>query len=220
MKKNFLFLCSFLYVLCFYACIKDKNNTANIEAVQSKVNVGNGFIVADSRADKTNKPFTTYSDSRRLIHNYWADNMPKMSLDENLFRIDDLLKLFGDNEKIVFVVDGIAEKQLKIQIVAYDAVKDKFNNADKSNTYYYVVEKSALNRKMLSDFDPNGIIYAKTANGEPVTHISVTVGTDKKNNQHWFYLFLDAVKANDNNVKSLELRGEPPGSGLEIPPLH
>ena len=217
MKKNFLLLCSLLYVLCFYACIKDKNNTANIEAVQSKVNVGNGFIVADSRADKTNKPFTTFSDSRRLIHNYWADNMPKMSLDENLFRIDDLLKLFGDNDKIVFIVDGIAEKQLKIQIAAYEAVKDKFNNADKGNTYYYVLEKPTLNRRTPSEFEPDGIMYYKTPEGERVTHLAATIGTDKKNSQTWYYLFLDVIKFDRNNVNVLQVRTEPPGSGTQIP---
>ena len=126
--------------------------------------------------------------------------------------------VFGENDKIVFTVEGIAQKQLKIQAVAYDAVKDKFADADKGTTYYYVVDKAALTRKMPSDSDPDGIIYAKTANGEAVTHLSVNIGLGKKGLQIRHSLILQAIKYNENAVKSLEVRGDPPGSGLDIPP--
>ena len=218
MKKNRILLLIFLYALCFNACVEKENNTATIDVAQSKVNVGHTFIVPDSRTDRTNKPFITFSETRGLIDNYWAGNVPKASLNDNLFRIDDLLKLFGNNDKIVFIVDGIVEKQLKIQAVAYDAVKDKFANAQKGNTYYYVMEKSSLTRKMPAEFDPDGIMYVETANGELVTHLSATIGTKKIKEQNWYYLFVDAVKVNELREQKIELRGPPPGSGLGIPP--
>lgn len=216
-KKTLLFL-ALVVSLCFSACIKDnKNCSKTVDAIQSKVNVGNAFIVSDDRADKTQKPFTTYSDSRQLIKNYWGDKQPEPTLNENVFRINELLMLFGTSDKIVFVVEGIADKQPKFRTLVYEDVKDKFTEADKGNTYYYVVEKSSLIRKTTTDFEPDGIMYAKTSNGEPVTHVSASIGTDKKDNQTWHYLFLDAVKFDENGVKPLGVRGNPPGSGTQIP---
>jgi hypothetical protein len=210
-KKTLLFL-ALVVSLCFSACIKDnKNCSKTVDAIQSKVNVGNAFIVSDDRADKTQKPFTTYSDSRQLIKNYWGDKQPEPTLNENVFRINELLMLFGTSDKIVFVVEGIADKQPKFRTLVYEDVKDKFTEADKGNTYYYVLEKSFLIRKTPNDFEPDGIIYGKT-------HISATIGIDKKKNQTWHYLFLDAVKFDESGLKPLGVRGEPPGSGALIPP--
>jgi hypothetical protein len=100
----------------------------------------------------------------------------------------------------------------------YEDAKTLFNNAENGNTFYYVLDKATLNRKTVTDFEPDGIIYAKTSNGEPVTHVSATIGTDKKDNQAWHYFFLDAVKFDENGMKPLGVRGEPPGSGTQIPP--
>jgi hypothetical protein len=220
MKKIVIPLLALMVAVCYTACLKDKDNsqTAQVAALQSKVNVGHAFIVPDSRADKTNQPFTTLSDMRQRITDYWQSTPPKLALNDNLFAIDDLLKLFGDKEKIVFTVEGIAEKQLKIQAVAYNAVKDKFADADKGTTYYYVVDKAALTRKMPSDADPDGMMYAKTESGELVTHLSVNIGLGKKGSQIRHSLILQAIKYDENAMKSLEVRGDPPGSGLEIPP--
>jgi hypothetical protein len=205
--------------LCFSACIKDNKSTAKtVDAIQSKVNVGNAFIVKDDRADKTQKPFSTYSDTRQLIKNYWGNTKQEQILNENVFRINELLMLFGTSDKIVFVVDGIKEKQLKIRTLVYEDAKTLFNNAENGNTFYYVLDKATLNRKTPTDFEPDGIMYAKTSNGEPVTHVSATIGTDKKDNQTWHYLFLDAVKFDENGVKPLGVRGDPPGIGSKIPP--
>jgi hypothetical protein len=217
-KKTLLFL-ALVVSLCFSACIKDNKNTAKtVDAIQSKVNVGNAFIVKDDRADKTQKPFSTYSDTRQLIKNYWGDTKQEQILNENVFRINELLMLFGTSDKIVFVVDGIKEKQLKIRTLVYEDAKTLFNNAENGNTFYYVLDKATLNRKTATDFEPDGIMYAKTSNGEPVTHVSASIGTDIKDNQTWHYFFLDAVKFDENGVKPLGVRGDPPGSGLRVPP--
>jgi hypothetical protein len=81
-KKTLLFL-ALVVSLCFSACIKDNKSTAKtVDAIQSKVNVGNAFIVKDDRADKTQKPFSTYSDTRQLIKNYWGDTKQEQILNE------------------------------------------------------------------------------------------------------------------------------------------
>ena len=118
MKKIVIPLIALVCVLCFNACIKEKDNSSTAVALQSKVNVGHAFIVPDNRADKTNKPFSTISDMRQRINDYWQGTLPKLALNDNVFAIDDLLKLFGDGDKIVFIVDGIEEKKLTIQAVA------------------------------------------------------------------------------------------------------
>ena len=218
MKKSLFYFIVLSCILGFSACLKETTtSTPSVsDPVQSKVNVGNLLIVPDNRADNTNPPFTTYSATRSLINAFWNGTVPDLSLNDNVFRIEDIATLFEQTDKVVFVVEGISEKNPSFHFATYEALKDKLSQAHTGNTYYYILEKASFNRQPTTATELSGIIYMKDDFGNPVTHIATRIGSRIKDNQTWFYLILDAVKFDEDKRGTTSLRPDT-GGGVEIP---
>jgi hypothetical protein len=214
MKRNPFYLLAILCLICFSACIKDNTKDSKLSLKQKKVNFGSSFIISDDKADKTNPPFTTDSEEHQIIRNYWGDDKDSTA-NSKVYKIEDVMKLFGSNDKIVIAVEGIPSKELKFTPHAYDDLKEELDKAEKNNIYYYVVDKASLDREMPNEANPNGILHAKDVNGKPVTHFKTIIGTNEIDKQTWYYLILDAIRI-DNG--SLGPRGHGGDAGIKIPP--
>ena len=210
--KHYLYLGLCLF-LC-NACQNYQTTDTKVEATQSKVNIKGEFIVTDDRVGKTDLPYATQSEVHALIKNYWGDVKPSPVINENIFSIEELLMLYGSNDKIVFAVENIPMQQVRIKAMAYADAQKLFADAENGNIYYFVLDRAFLDRKTPSDSDPNGIMYNKMSNGEFIRHLSFSIGTNVRGNQNWYYLIVEPY----NNSNAIELRGEPEGVGAKVPP--
>jgi hypothetical protein len=209
MKSNFFLPLGLFCLLLLSACQNAATN--KISPSQNKVNAVGEFIVTDDRDGKTELPYATQSSVQVLVKNYWgtANPVPK----DNVFSIEDLLQLYGTDDKIVFAVDNIPSQQVHISVLTFTAAQKRFTDAEKGTTYYYVLDKSFLTRKTPSNSQPDGIMYNKLPNGERVRQLTVSIGTDIRGNQNWYYLIVQP----DFNSGGIQLRGEPDGVGVKIP---
>ncbi len=211
MKSKLFLSLGFISILFINACQHNAEN--KVSPAQNKVNSVGEFIVTDDRVGKTDLPYATQSEVHALIKNYSGDDKPISVLNENVFSIEDLLTLYGSDDKIVFAVENIPTQQVHIKAMAYADAQKLFANAEKGNTYYFVLDKSFLDRKTPFDNEPNGIMYNKMSNGEFIRHLSLSIGTHVRGNQNWYYLIIEPY----NNGNAIELRGDPPGVGTKVP---
>lgn len=212
MKSKLFLSLGFISILFINACQHNADN--KVSPAQNKVNSVGEFIVTDDRVGKTDLPYATQSEVHALIKNYSGDDKPISVLNENVFSIEDLLTLYGSDDKIVFAVENIPTQQVNIKAMAYADAQKLFADAEKGTIYYFVLNKSFLNRKTPSDSEPNGIMYNKMSNGEFIRHLSFSIGTNVRGNQNWYYLIVEPY----NNSNAIELRGEPEGVGAKVPP--
>ena len=191
---------------------------------QTRANFRGAIVLPTGRnPNNTNRPFLTMQERSAQIQKYWGDlNMPEPPA-SNVTMIKAtkvaISPLVVDG-KILIAVQNLGAANVSATFKKYN--QNLIDIADTQNEFYYfVLEEQLIFRRLSSDFDADGIAYAKFR-GKKTTHLGIRFGKSVDNvGDTWFHVIVNSVNEKNGVFVFIEdhdgLGGEPPGSGAQIP---
>ena len=192
---------------------------------QTRANFRGAIVLPTGRnPNNTNRPFLTMQERSAQILKYWGDlNMPE-PLASNVTKIKATKAAISPlvvDGKILIAVQNLGAANVSATFLQYN--QSLIDNANNQNQFYYfVLEEQLIFRRLSSDFDPDGIAYAKFR-GKKTTHLGIRFGKSvDTQGDVWFHVIINAINEKNGNFVFIEDHdgqgGEPPGSAIGLPP--
>ncbi len=192
------------------------------------INFESRWVVGDGRI--TNPPHMFSPERDTMITNYWS-GIPEKHFVKTLEEVEALFSqcTTGNADRILIEVSNIKTPNLvKVIWKNYDSAEvSTIIATNPSGNNFYVFDRSYFDVTNNQDpKEPNGMRSGREqlSNGQIITTnvIGVRIYKKKKGNKFMYGIFVNAAQKNGNSVIYISKPGagggEPPGSGVIIPP--